>query len=519
VANEPGALRRVHFYGVRDLAAGFLAPRAMEIALSFDPARPPTTITDALELHNVLRYLENSIVPDPSTPEERDRLIATVPLLRSAVARFFNHIDGSNIATIVAEVDYEYRADLLELLGRSRVFERCDGDIVLAVLKEAGVHLANMLANRSLVQAYDTKVRDELLGSSQSAEILIRRFLEKDPRQAIHLPRSLTSADTRAVLESYIDGDNANLNYVRLIASAKDDSAAGIDAKLRLRAKRRGEKLNAEIFTGGHGFRTGVEVGVSDDQVEPVVSTVDSSDGWTQRYMYGRRWLDKTLDYPSVFNNFQHLFGFTDQQVILTLPSYPAALGVMERVMGLTGAAEYKVGAAFQSVDSSSLLQTHMYRQFLDSRGVDIEQAIQWFCQTYLVDEFGARNFTFSPSAGPAPYLQKVRNLFAEMESVANQFALFVDNGELDRELLTMGSDQVRYREIPSLVQGKYVYSTGTQDIEGILKLLFSDQSPLQYIDDSLKARSGVSLLLQHEVPFERFHEYQRADVQFLIDA
>ena len=61
--------------------------------------------------------------------------------------------------------------------------------------------------------------------------------------------------------------------------------------------------------------------------------------------------------------------------------------------------------------------------------------------------------------------MQKVRHLFAEMESVASQFSLFVENGELDRDLLAMGSEQVRYKDIPSLLDGKYLYSTETDEI------------------------------------------------------
>lgn len=511
-------LRRVRFYGVHDLAAGFHAPRVVEIALEFDPENPPTNIVDVLELHDVEQYLEHAIFPSSSTPDERDRLGAAAPKIHSAVARFFSGIDSSNFAAVVAEVDYEYHANLLDLLGRSKVFDRCDSDIALPALKAAGVHLGEMLASRSLVHAYDSELRDELLASPRGAEYLVRKYLEKDAKRTIHLPPSFTRADSRDLLERYIEGEDANLNYVRLIANANDHRVAGIDAKLRLRAKRRGDELNAEIFTKGQSFKLGAELGISDDQDEPVVVEVDSSEGWIQRYTYGRRWLDETLDYPSVLNNFQHLFEFADRHVILNFPSYPAALGVMERVMGLTGTAEYKVGSAFRAVDSSSLLQTLMYRQFLDSHGIDLEEVISWFCGTYLVDEFGAQDFSFNPSAGGAAYLAKVRNLFAEMESVANQFALFVENGVLDRELLTVGSDQVLYKDIPSLLEGKYVCPSDGQEITSILYLLFSDQSPLQYIDETLRAHNAAGLLVNHQVAYASFHDHQKVHVDLLIE-
>lgn len=515
---EPGNLRRVRFYGVRDMAAGYYVQRVAEIALAFEPGSPPGTIMDALELHNVQQYLDSAIFPSSSTPAERKQMEAAALMIRSAVGRFFGRIDGSNFETIVSDVDHEYHADLLDLLGRGKAFQRCDARIALHSLKATGVHLGEMLACKRLVEAYDREIGEELIVSARAAEYLVRKYLEKDGERSIHLPASFTPADSRELLERYIDDADANLNYVRLIAEAKDNAQAGIDAKLRLRARRRADELNSELFTQGQGFKTGVDLRISDDQVEPVLMNVDESEGWVQRFTYGRRWLEDSLDFPSVMNNFQHLFEFSDLHAILRFPAYPAALAVMERVMGLTGVSEYKVGSAFRQVDSISLLQTHMYRLFLDTHGIELEDVIAWFYETYLVEEFGAQNFSFNPSAAGSSNLQKVRHLFAEMESVLNQFALFAENAELDRELLTLGSDQVRYKAIPSLLEGKYVYSSGAQEIENILHLLFSDQSPLNYIDDTLKADNAASLLVSRQVAYESFHDYQKLAVDFLIE-
>src|SRR6218665_2537020 len=116
--------------------------------------------------------------------------------------------------------------------------------------------------------------------------------------------------------------------------------------------------------------------------------------------------------------------------------------------MLLTGVAEYKVGRAFRQIDSRSLLQTHMYRLFLASHEIELEEVIAWFCGTYLVEEFGAQTFSFYPSAVGASNLQKVRHLFADMESVVKQFSLFAENSEFHPDLLSLGSFHLRYKEI-----------------------------------------------------------------------
>ena len=517
MSEEEAALRRVRFYGVHDLATGWHVPRVVDLVERFDSKNTPTSTVDILELHNVQQYLEHGFLPNAYTEEERNQAKARIPQIRSAVARFFSAIDNTNFAATVAGVGHDYHGDLLDLLGRNKAFDRCDGATVLPALTAAGVHLGELLASKKFVQTYDAEMRDELRVSHRGAVHLIRKYMQEGVRGDIHLPPSFTPVDARELLESYVDSEDANPNYVGLIAIAKENPLAGIDAKLNLRAKRRNDEMTAKFFDDNEGIKTGCEVSISGTQDEPVVFEMDISEKLISRYTYSSGWLEETCDNPSILNNFLHLFDFVDRQALLVLPSYPAHLGVMERVMGTTGKTEYKVGAAFRAIDLSTLLQTRLYHYFLESKDIDLEQVVSWFFEEYLVEEFGASNFSFTPSGSGTSYLQKVRHLFAEMESVANQFTLFVKDGELDRDLLAMGSEQVRYKELPSLLDGKYVYPSGGEEIAGILHLLFSDQSTLNYINENLKADNAASLLLKNQVGYADFEDYQKPSVDHLI--
>jgi hypothetical protein len=511
--------RRVQFFGPNDLATGWFIQRAVDLAQEFDPEDPPTSTIDILELHNIQQYLEHGYLPLTYTEEQHTLAKARIPQIRGAVARFFSGVDDTNVASVidgVAGIRYSYHGDLLELLGRNKAYQRCAAATVLPALSSAGVHLGEILGCKNLVQAYDAPVRTELLSSPRGAEHVMRKYLQEDERDDIHLPRSFTPEDSRALLEQYIDREDANPNYVGLIASAKETPAAGIDARLKLRAKRRSEELNAKFFKHNDGIRTGCEVSIA-DQAEPVTEELDESDGLVCRYTYSRRWLEETCDNPSILNNFIHLFGFVDRNALLALPSYPASLGVMERLMGTPGKTEYRIGTVFRATDMSSLLQTRLYHHFLETKEIYLEKVISWFFEEYLVEEFRAENFSFTPSGAGTSYLQKVRHLFAEMESIASQFGLFAKDGELDRDLLAMGSEQVRYKDIPSLLDGKYLYSTETDEITSILNLLFSDQASVNYISEELQGDNGAMLLLKNEVAYDDFHDYQKPAIDHLI--
>jgi hypothetical protein len=510
-------LRRVRFYGTQDLATGWYVPRVLELAEQFDPLNAPTNTTDVLELHHVQMYLEHGLLPTSLTDNERVELVARVPQIRSAVARHFSAVHNNNFASIVAGVGHAYHADLLDLLGRSGAYERCDGEAVLGAFAAAGIHLREMLACKKLVRAYDGEIREQLLASPRNAEHLIRKYLEDDVRDEVHLPPGFTTSDSRGLLERYIDSESANPNYLGLVATAQEVPHTGIDAKLKLRAKRRNDELTIQFFKQNQGIKTGCTVAIS-DQEEPVLFELeDTHEELVIRYTYSRQWLEHTCDNASILNNFIHLFDFADHQALLTLPSYPAQLGVMERFMRTTGRTEYKVGASFRSVDMSTLLQTRMYHHFLESNDIDLERVLSWFFSSYLVEEFEVAHFSFTPSTSGTPYLQKVRHLFAEMESVANQFMLFVREGTLDRDLLTMQSELVRYRQLPSLLDGKYVCQAESDEVAGVLHLLFSDQSTLTYIGEGLREDSAAKLILRNEVAYTDFANHQQSSVDHLI--
>lgn len=514
---EETALRRVRFFGVNDLAAGWYVPRVAEIAEQFDPSSAPTSVIDIIELHNVEQYLQNGFLPRDYTESDHAVAMSQVGPMRSAVARFFAAVDDANCASAISGVDFEYHADLLDLLGRGKAFERCSASVMLPVLDQTGVHLGEMLECKKLVLAYDAEVRGRLIGSPGNAEHIIRKHLQQDVRAEVHLPASFTPADARDLLERYVDSPDANPNYIGLIETAPVSSATGIDAKLKLRAKRRNAEMTQAFFEKNAGLKTGTEVRLSETQDEPVLYEMDESDGMVARFTYSSRWLDETCDNPSILNNFQHLFEFADRGVLLTLPSYPSQLGVFERFMGAAGKTEYRVGAGFRAVDMSTLLQTRLYQHYLETKDKDLEGVISWFFEDYLKEEFGAANFSFRPSSVAASYLERVRHLFAEMESAFAQFGLFVENGELDRDLLAITSDPVRYRQVPSLLPGKYVYPTDHDEIAGILHALFSDQSTLTYISEGLKGDDAAGLLIGNVVAYGDFHEYQQPAVDHLI--
>jgi len=507
--------RRLRLYGAGDHATYWQVERAAEVIRGFDPSCPPNDANDIVELHNARLFVEAGVTPRDISDDERKTLVASAQAIRRTVAEWFNAIRDDNVSERLTEVDWQYHGHLLDLLAGLGVFGRCSQDAMLAALDTVQVQLGDMLTSKRLVEAYDAALRHRLLSDPGRAELVIAHHLDGDAKKQTLLPASFSAADSRSLIAAYIDSEDPNLNYLKLIASAPIDDKTGVDARLTVNAKRRHDAIVEELFKSTPGFKTGCTVSASETQVEPV--KVELND-LVIEFTYSKVWLEDTLDFSSVLNNFQFLFEFAPQSGLLTLPSFDSERRGLVDMMGMTGANDYRTGHVYDTKDRSTLTQTVMYQRHLASKDIDLEEVIRWYFEEHLPAEYGITGFVFSPSSSMANYLERCRNLFAEMESIAIQFRLLVEDGDIDHEVAAAGADLVRYRTIPSALEGKYAYATDHTEIQTILHILFSDQSHLTYINEGLHGENAVDLLQRNKVPYEAFHEYQQPLVDKLIE-
>ena len=145
------------------------------------------------------------------------------------------------------------------------------------------------------------------------------------------------------------------------------------------------------------------------------------------------------------------------------------------------------------------------YIDELKSNNIQFEDIIKWFFEDYLVDEFKADGFSFSPSSVDSSYREKCRNIAAEMDGVLKQYRLYVEDGVIDRELLEMSSRPVNFEKLPSFRNNKYVYVKDEKTRQE-MHLLFSSQCMLAYIPKKGdRYRSLYELLQKEEVYIEDY--------------
>jgi hypothetical protein len=509
--------RRLKFYGLNDYGTFFQVKRAAECLDDYDSNKTDYAIDDIIELYNTVQFAENGIFPKDLSAEKEASYKALIPKIKKTIAIFFNAIDQSNIATRITRIDNNYHQNLLTLIVGNKVHERVTAGDLLPLLCNVGIRIDDMLENKELVKAFDQDIRLLLIAEARNAELVMCKHLEKKDRREIHLPTSLTNDDIQALLDRYIDDAEANPNYIKLIADTSSKSI-GMSAKLKLKAKRKDKEWTEKFFNNNNsgGLKYGTDVAIDNKQAEPLL--VSTNKEGIIRLSYGKNWLEEHLSNEEVLANFVHLFGFVHEGMVLSLPSYKSAItGIVERFMGVKGKDSYPTGIAFNLSEQRSFGQVFVYERFLQEHGNSLEKVVAWFFEEYLKTRHGADGFQYKPSSELSTYLEKSRHVFTEMESVIKQFSLYAEDSKIDKELLDLTSDQVRYHDIPSLIKDKYVYATSNEDIALVQFYLFSDQAHLGYIDDSLQASTLFELLSTKNVKFDEFQSFQKPQIDKLV--
>ena len=505
---------RIKFHGLGDMSVGFYAGLIPGILDSFDETEVDYSVNDILEFYNVLIFLQKNILPKNLSKKKQSSYKALTPKLHTMIQAFFSSLDDKNVNAQLTDINAAYSGDLLTLLSKHKIQERIDAPVLLDALKNAGVAIGTILENKAIVATYDQELRNRLISNPNNARLLISKYFQKDSRENINLPSSFTPDDSKKLINDYIESEDVNTNYLKLIVNSKVDESKGVDAKTKLKAKQKHQAWNDTFFkdsSGGVSFGIGVKI--SDDQSEPI--TVSEENNVTT-FTYGRSWLDKNSSPEAILKIFSETIGLANEVALLSAPSYASSLGVFERFMEIDGKESYKTGVAFQIKEMAFFYQTVILDRYLDKKDENLEKVLEWFFNDHMKNNLNIDGFKYTSSTALS-YLEKTRHVFIALDGIVKRYKLLVDDGTIDPELLKLTSKPIPYKDVPSFMDGKYAYTTDHEDIKIIMHCLFSDQSSIHYISDELQADSFVKLIAGNEVNYDDFQDYQKPTIDHLI--
>lgn len=496
------------------MSIGWELENSEEKLQGFSSESKVENVNEAIELFNIAQLLDTEVRLRKWDENTYKGYKDKSPLLMKLCAKFFAEINNNSFMEIEESVCISYLEDFWMLIEKFKVYERIDKDTFKRFLEESNPTLWVILKHKRIVDFFGQELSDVLRISEQTPELIAHNFLEAGEKIRYYFPKELLPSEYEGILKRYVESENPNPNYLHLIMIHNSTKECPINDKLKLSAKKAYHKYWENNQESGTGIGYGVELSFGD--VPDVVSY--EKDGYTIKYTYDIKWLEENLDYPTILNNFKFLFEYFDMFWRCTFVAVESQMGVLEKHIGMKGKKEYIKGTSFNMCNMTSTLQMNAYYNFLQKNNISLELVIKWFFEEYLKEEFGADGFVYNPSKNDASWLDKCRNISSEMDGVLKQYRMYVEDGQIDRELLEMSSEHIVLSTVPSFLQDKYAYAESA-DMHNQMRLLFSDQSTITYTEKTKSTYNSFCLLIMsEEMRRSDFFEYQLPSIDWLIE-
>lgn len=504
----------IKYYGKNDMSIGWELEDSEEKLQGFSSESKVENVNEAIELFNIAQLLDTEVRLRKWDENTYNRYKAKSPLLMKLCAKFFREISSGNFIQIEEGVCISYLEDFWRLIEKFKVYERINKDTFKRFLEENNPTLWVILKHKRIVDFFGQELSNVLRVSEQTAELIAHNFLEAGEKIRYYFPKELLPSEYEEILKKYVESENPNPNYLHLIMIYNSTKECPVSDKIKLSAKKAYHKYWENNQRSGAGINYGVEISFGDIPE----GVRHSTEGLISKYTYDIKWLEENLDYPTILNNFKFVFEYFDMFWRCTFVAVESQMGVFEKHIGMKGKREYIRGTSFNMCNMTSTLQMNAYYNFLQKNNIGLEVVIKWFFEEYLKEEFGVDGFVYNTSKSDASWIDKCRNISSEMDGVLKQYRMYVEDGQIDRELLEMSSEHIVLGTIPSFLEDKYAYAE-SKDMHDQMHLLFSDQSTITYTEKSKSTYNSFCLLIMsEEMRRSDFFEYQLLSIDWLIE-
>lgn len=507
--------QRVVFYSKEDMSASNNLKRAEELLDNYI-SNETFSINDLLEIYNIKLYFENDLYFLNWTEEVKSKYNKIIDVNWKLLKERLIKIDDNDIESIINDLVYDYKKDFWNLLNQLSSFKKISNSKFGEILNNFNHNINYILLQKGIVEKFDKQIRNFLIVYEKTAEIVLSKLEEKHRLKETPkfiFPKSLTLIDKENIINAYLENKDANLNYVRLIENCKDSNELRLSAKTRLKAKKKSKELNFQIIENGTTWSIKVQVSLCKDQLEPV-KFINNEIGLEA--IYSESFLDYLKYDVPLFLVFKKLFGYMDDRNLISLVNKNIELDVLETIF-MKSKNAYETGEVFIKKDFLSSLQLIIFEEYLKRKNNSIENLISSFIE-YLNDYIAPNKLIFNIQNSEISYVEKIRNLAPEYDFLLKQYQTFVDEGEIDIELVQINSTPIRFSEIHSQSDRKYIYIEDNLVLK--LKYLFySNQSHLHYVKPyNSKYNNLYDLLINENVKIDAFKNHQQDEISKLIN-
>ena len=421
-----------------------------------------------------------------------------------------------NFPITIFEIDYDsidvfYKDVFWELVLDLEKINKDDVSQFESYIKKYNIQTINLKNITKLIDLFPQVIKENFLSLSRNIEFFLNNQSGKfiDSNNGLYVKLGITNEEINNLAREYCQTDSINPNYLQSIVEYKKLSKYEFDDEIKLLAKRKSDKFWEKHFETNEGFQYSISVGIesldSDKLYEPIKNGI----------LLNKIILDEHLDFPTLLNNYIYLLGFFNHETGLPW------LVANEETFSFTRYFSHKSNAHYDSYfPQLKLCHNLLFRAYFDylkQNEIDVEEIIEWYFNIYLETELDIKGFHFHASNKESSYYERGKSIICEMDSILDQYELFVRNGEINQDLLEIKSKSSSYASLKSFNEKKFLKLSNNPDNSALFSALFSDQSTLSLIS-SKKEHKTFFKHIKEGVKITDFDDYQVRQINILIE-
>ena len=484
----------------------------------------PSNINEIIELYHIKKLLDNNCRLTTWDDDYLNQLKVYVKEYDAIIAIFFKALSVEQIEVIYKSIEWRYRQTFWEIIDRFKLFDIISTDILKRIAQENTNDLRAILKCGSVVEKFKGIIREILLSKSDSAHIIIDKYIARHNSPSdreLFLPSNLTMEDKEFIIDKYLDSDNPNLNYVRLICQNKDEQKNLILSPLvKVKANKLAEKLNEELMNDERTTIVEKKIGIEFSNIEGIQPFSFKMENDIPKYIYSIRFI-KQCDNIQLIANCCYLFNWMNRHFLLELINKNGEVDVLEAVTFDMSKNAYPAFNYFLTKNMISLYQLCNYDDILIGMQTSVEQELKKFYEIHLKDKYNYPSLVLNFPNVTDSWLNKCRVLLPELDSVVKQYNTYVEYDEVDIDIIKY-SKPLKVTEGKSLLVNKYFeINKDNIDISRVLHNMFASDAMLDYVEPykDKHYRSLYDLLSnENAVSYNNYEDYQKHEIDFLIN-
>lgn len=464
-------LDRVHFYSEHDLATPFEVDKILNRLRSINPYGDLTDLNDVMELWNIHQYSKKKLLPTKLEGADKEYLNDITNKLQGIIVQSMSKWPKEDFEIEYEKLIYDYQHNFWKVIVETNTYKQFPKPVLMNCIKNSSNYaLRSILVEKVIVNYLDKELATFLKESIHAVEVLLGNYsVSTSPKGGkVCLPSALTMSEREEMIIKYINSPERNLNYLRIISTLKNDNYLTISDRTRLLCKRAEHEDNNKVLREGQSMSYQIGFKADYKKVDPIIEITD--DGIT--YNLGCL---KDIDAKGILFLFKYIFGYIDLYGTVPFTSLDQEDTIYD-IFGVRGVFCYRITPSFYKKNKIAQMQLLVIEKGLELYGNSIElmlaSIIEWININYNI------YFRFNAPSEVGSVLGKIRHLFAEMDSLIKQYNLFVEDGSIDYELLTMSSSPLGLNKIKSALypSPKYVtLKSDSSEVKWLQKMLSSE--------------------------------------------